>query len=464
MSDKALIYAIHRTHDWWRHLGDNLGYPATVLTDRRGQGDRWVTDDFYRAYRRFRRERREESELLPAAELADVIARCRVLRWLPRAQATAMALAMAEAMERALDAEKPSVVLSVTIDSYVSDLLSRRAKARGLEHYEVTASAPLGTAMIAQRGRLVEVREEPAPDLLDATLHEIVDPLYVPICVPGPPTFTAARFLRTLTYFRTRAAFFKAYSWARRDRLNLHYLDAQPVLGHKARYADVGIVRRIDADWRARLDAFPKERRLFVGLQLFPEASIDYWIEDLGLVDYENMLVELVGAFSDAGFLVLVKDHPLQFGFRRVGLIDRLKAFANVAIVPYEVTSNEMLTLVGSNFTTTGTTGLQSAMMGLASIATPNYYSTGDEDFVLLRARNEVPDLPRRVAEALAAPPESLGDRHRRITAKLLRGSFEGDFFSFQGFKREDPNPGATALGRALSARIATLESERART
>ena len=98
MSEKALIYAIHRTHDWWRHLGDNLGYPATVLTDRRGQGDRWVTDDFYRAYRRFRGERREESELLPAAEVADVIARCRVLRWLPRRQAIALALAMAEAM------------------------------------------------------------------------------------------------------------------------------------------------------------------------------------------------------------------------------------------------------------------------------------------------------------------------------------------------------------------------------
>ena len=49
MNPKALIYAIHRTQDWWRHVGDHLGYPAVVLTDRRGQGDRWVTDDFYRA-------------------------------------------------------------------------------------------------------------------------------------------------------------------------------------------------------------------------------------------------------------------------------------------------------------------------------------------------------------------------------------------------------------------------------
>ena len=463
MREKALIFAGHRTHSWWRHLGDHLGYPATVLTDRRGEGDRSVTDDFYRAYRRFRSEGREESELLPAASLADVIARCRTLRWQPRRQAVAMALAMAEAMERVLDAERPGVVLSLTADSFVYDLLGRRAKARGVEHYEMTASALPGMAMIAQRGRLAEVQAEPDPELLDAKLHEMVDPLYAPTCVPGPPTFTAGRFLRTLAYFRMRAAFFKLYSWARRDPLNVHYLDAQPRLGHKPRYEDVGIVKRIDADWRSRLAAFPKERRLFVGLQLFPEASIDYWIEDLGLVDYENMLVELVGAFSDAGFLILVKDHPLQFGFRQIGLIDRLKAFANVAIVPYEVTSNEMLTLVGANFTTTGTPGLQSAMLGLASIATPSYYTTGDEDFVLLRTRAEVPDLPRRVSAALAAPPAALEDRQRRIIAKLLRGSFAADFFSFQGFRPDDPNLGATELGRALSTRIAMLEAERAR-
>jgi hypothetical protein len=461
MTEKALIYAIHRTHHWWRHLGDHLGYPATVLTDRRGQGDRWVTDDFYRAYRRLYGERREASALLAPAEVEDVIARCRVLRWLPRRRAAAMALAMAEAMETVLDEEKPTIVTSFTIDSYVSDILCRRAKARGVPHLEMTASALPGMAMIVPRGRLAMVDEEPDPDLVDRKVHEMVDPLYAPTCVPGPPTFTAGRFLRTLTYFRVRAAFFKAYSWYRRDRLNLHYLDAQPILGHKARYKDVGIVRRIDADWRDRLAGFPKERRIFVGLQLFPEASIDYWIEDRGLVQFEDMLVEVAEALSRAGFLLLVKDHPLQFGFRQIDLLDRLKALANVVVVPHEVTSNEMLTLVGTNFTTTGTPGLQSAMLGLKSIAVPNYYTTDDEDFVLLHSRAEIPGLAGRL---LRFPqPRSLEARQRRIVAKLLRGSFDADFFSFQRFDPARPPSGATALGKALGERLLLLKRKLAR-
>jgi len=460
MTEKALIYAIHRTHKWWRHLGDHLGYPAIVLTDRRSQGDRWVTDDFYRAYRRFYREGQESSALLGPADIEDIIARCRVLRWLPRRRATAMALAMAEAMEKALDEEAPTMVVSFTVDSYVSDILYRRANARGVPHFEMTASALPDMAMMVPRGKLAMVDEEPDPDIVETKVHEMVDPLYAPTCIPGPPTFTAARFLRTLTYFRVRAAYFKLYSWYRRDWLNLHYLDAQPFLGHKARYADVGIVKRIDGDWRDRLARFPKERRLFLGLQLFPEASIDYWIEDRGLIEFEDMLVEVAEAFSRAGFLILVKDHPLQFGFRQVELLDRLKALPNVVLVPYEVTSNEMLTLVGANFTTTGTPGLQSAMLGLKSIAIPNYYTTNDEDFILLRSRSEIEELPERV---LATPePADLAARQRRIVAKLVRGSFDSDFFTFQGFDPAHPPPGATAMGEALGKHLLLLKRSKA--
>lgn len=461
MTEHALIYAIHRTHNWWRFVGDHLGFAATVLTDRRGEGDRWVTDDFYRAYRRLYRRSAESSDLLEPDEIKEVIARCRALRWLPPRKAKAMALAMAEAMESALDEIRPTVVISFTIDSYVSDVLCRRAAARGIEHYELTSSALPDLCMVARRGVLCTLSAAPDPELLEAKVHEMVDPLYKPTIFPPPPTFTALRFLRILTYFRVRAAFFKAYAWYRRDRLNLHYLDAQPVLGHKPRYSDVGIVRRIDRDWRERMERFPKERRVLFPLQLFPEASIDYWVPDLGLVEYEDLLVEAASAFAAHGLHVMVKDHPLQFGFRQVELIDRLRQLPNLSVIPYEVSSNDLLGMVGACFTTTGTPGLQSAILGLKSIATPNYYTTGDEDFVLLRSRAETPTLPGRILKMPDPTAETLAARHRRIVSKLLRGSFDADILSFQKFDPANPNPRAAELGCALGAQVLKLEQER---
>ena len=453
--NRALIWAIHRTEAWWAYVGAAMGFDhVTVLTDKRGKGDRSVTDDFYAAYRRLHRAGAGASAVLDEAEVADVIARCRVLRWLPLRQARAMALAMAEAMDSVMAAERPDVVLSFPIDSYVSDVLARRARARGVPYFEVTASALPDMSMLMHRGRLITTAAEPDAAAVDARIHEIADPLFTPAYVQGQAAYTVGRFYRTLAKFRLRAAVFRALASLHRDPLNLHYLDAQPTLGHKARWRDARVTEMVEADWDEKLAAFPDDRRVLFGLQLFPEAAIDYWVEDLDLLRHEDMLVEVARRLTAAGYQIVVKDHPLQFGFRQTQLLDRLKAFPNVVIVPYEVSGNALLARCGVNVTATGTLGLQAGLLGRQSVTGEAYYAT-EGDFVVLKRPADVDGL----VEALdrhGAPP-SLHDRQARIVARLLRGSFDADFFSFRGFDPKAPNPAAAELGRRLGERLRAL-------
>ena len=66
MTNRVLIYSIHRMEHWWKAVGEHLGHDgAVVLTDRRGAGDRSVTDDFYRAYRAHRRSKATASSQAP---------------------------------------------------------------------------------------------------------------------------------------------------------------------------------------------------------------------------------------------------------------------------------------------------------------------------------------------------------------------------------------------------------------
>lgn len=451
----ALIYAIHRTHDWWAHVGANLGFDkVTVLTDRRGQGDASITDDYYRAYRSRYGARERSSSLLSEAEVVDVIARCRVLRWLSIRKATAMALAMADAMDKQLEAVRPDYVISFPIDNYNQDVLARLARKRGLPYFEVTASALPGMCMLMHRGRLITADADADPAAVEARIREIADPLFTPAYVQGQPAYTSARFLRTLAYFRVRAAFFQLYAWARRDGLNTHYLDAQPVLGHKPRWRDVRVTGMVEADWEAKVEAVPMERRVLYGLQLFPEAAIDYWIEDLDLVRHEDMLVEIAREMTAAGYQIVVKDHPLQFGFRQTALLDRLKAFPNVVIVPYEVSGNALLARCGVNVTATGTLGLQAGLLGNVSITGEAYYVTAD-DFVVLREWRDLEGLAATVSAR--TPPSPLRDRQARIIANLLKGSFDADFFSFKDFDPARPNPATAELGRRLGQRLRAL-------
>lgn len=453
-----LVCAIHRTTAWWTHVAAHLGYErAVVMSDVRGDGDINIVDDFYRACRPLYRASAERSELFDAEEVTDIIARCRVLRSLAPRRARAMALAMAEACARVLDETRPVAAISFPIDRYPTDILARLARKRGIPYYEFTVSPFDQLGMMLFRGQLIQGEADPDPREVERRRAEIADPLFTPSYVQRNVTYSRAKFLKVYGYFRLRALAFRAISWLKRDPLNFHYLDAQFSMSFRPRLSDIAIDRLIDRDWRERVEAIPRDKRVFMALQLFPEASIDYWIRNPRLIDYEPLLLRAARAFSDAGFSILVKDHPLQFGFRQIAFIERLREIPGVVIVPYEVSGNEVIDMVGTNFTCTGTLGLQSALLGLRSVVVPNYYSN-DAEFICYRDPEEVDGLPGRVE--VTPPPEDLKARQSRIVAHLLKGSFEGDYYSFRGFDSRAPKPTAASLGRALGKRIHALGPE----
>ena len=455
---RVLVYPVNRTSDWWRYIGQNLGWGAsTVVTDIRGVGDISVVDDFYAELARLRPQRAPGSSLLDEHQTVDVIARCRLLRWLDPHLARCMVHAMALAFDRVLEQVKPRLVLSFPIDRYVTDVLERLAHARGIRYLELTTSVVPGMSMLLYRGELIQSRQPADPETVRAKVNEIASPTFLPTYVQKKSKFTRAKFVRTLGYFRVRGLAFKLISWFKRDPLNLHYLDAQPFLGHKCRWKDIRVVDLCDAGWRGKMAAFPRERRVLFGLQLFPEASIDYWLRNVELIDHENLVVEAARAFSDQGFMVLVKDHPQQFGFRQTELLDRLRALPHVVIVPYDISGNELLTLAGVNFTCTGTLGLQAALAGLTSVVTESYYAQ-DQDFLVFRHRSEVAGLAARAAGHQHEAP--LHERRERIIGHLLRGSFDGDYYSFMKFNPAQPNPAALQLAQALGRRLDQLVDE----
>lgn len=456
-SKHVLIFAIHRTIQWWRFLGNNLGCArSTVVTDLRGEGDISIVNDFYHELKRFRKNPDLEFTLLTEDQIVDVIARCRVLRWLEVSLARVMIKAMASTLDRVLDSLNPDIVISLPIDRYPTDILDRLAQARGIPYVQLTASVLPGMSMLLQRGKLLLSDIEPSENLIREKLHELTAPSFVPSYVPKKSTYTAIKFLRILGYFKARALAFKVISYIKRDPLNLHYLDAQFNLGHKCQWRDVRVVNLVNPEWKTKLKDFSQDRRVMFGLQLFPEASIDYWIDPIELIEHEHLVVEAAAAFSDAGFLILVKDHPLQFGFRQTNFLNRLLELPNVVIVPYDVPGQQLLDIVDINFTFTGTLGLQASLLGKASVVTDSYY-TNDDDFVVFRSREEIPMLPQRAMEDRLQTVD-LSQRHERIVRQLLKGSFDGDLFSFKNFDPARPTKAAYQLGIMLGQRLGELE------
>ncbi|HTB04895.1 MAG TPA: hypothetical protein VK804_30860 [Bradyrhizobium sp.] len=452
---RIIFFTIHNTTRWWKYLGSQIDFAEViVLSDLRRDGDWSLVDDFYRFMR--------SGDPAGAAVArfgeqgcAEIILRCRLLRSLERELALQMIGSMTQAIECAFDELDPNLVLTFTIDRYVMDVMARTALARGIDLLEMTTSIVPGEVMFMRRGRPVHLRE-PSDSEVDAAVSVLCKEDFAPTYVRRAKKFSVWRFWRLFGYFALRGAYFNVLRFLRRDPFNAHYMDALKRLKHKIRVGDVAVLSLLDKNWEARLADAPRERRVFLGLQLFPEASMDYWLESHDMLAHDDVVVRYCETLGEAGYLILVKDHPLQFGFRQRELIQRLSELPFVVLVPYEVPAGELIGHCAVSVTFTGTIGFQAALAGLCSVVTAPYYATG-QYFVDVASFKEIGSLIDRLKQW--RPPDDLAAARREIVRHLLTIGIEGDYFTWQGFDPESQTTrdAVESLARSLNAYLPRL-------
>lgn len=461
---KVMIFTIHNTTPWWSYLASRLEFASqtVVVSDLRGDGDISILDSFYR---RLRNDDTERSALrvLGPETCEEVIQRCRTLRSLNRTLALRMIGAMWLVFDELLDAQRPDLVMTFTIDRYVMDVLDRAARRRNIPFIEMTPSILPGQIMLMNRGRLIGLRE-PDEHEVEAALETLDDANFAPTYVKDSDEFSLLRYWKIFTYFELRGMAFNALRWLRRDPLNLHYLDARKNLKHKVRLSDYKALSYLRKGWQESLNKAREETRVFLGLQLFPEASLDYWLENVELLRHDEVIVRICRVLQGAGYHIFVKDHPLQFGFRQLDLIARLSELPGVTLLPYHVPAVLMIRHCPVSVTLTGTIGFQAALAGCRSVVSDPYYAV-DGHFVSFNSMADIDELPGKIAAF--DPPGDLVARRKALVRHLLCGSVPGDYFSFKRFNPARPDHVARTetLVRSLNAYIPRLvrASERER-
>jgi hypothetical protein len=447
---RVVFFTIHRTTPWWKYLASRMEFAeAIVLSDLRDDGDYSLVDDFYRFI-----DKGDEAEVALARfgedGCADIILRCRVLRSIEHDLALRMIGAMTQAIERAFDTLAPDLVMTFTIDRYVMDVMARVASRRGIDFLEMTTSIIPDQIMLMRRGRPVRLREPSSGDV-EAAVDLLCRGDFAPSYVRDAKRFSLAKFWRVFGYYALRGAFFNIWRFVKRDRYNCHFLDALKRLKHKVHPGDVAVLGLLDRDWDERLSELPRERRVFLGLQLFPEASMDYWLTSQRMLAHDDVVVRYCEVLGGAGYSVFVKDHPLQFGFRQRELFERLSKLPGVTLVPYDVPANLLIEKCAVSVTFTGTIGFQAALAGLCSVATDPYYAT-EQNFLHVRDVDEIEGLPEKLARWRA--PDDLAATQREVMRHLAAISVEGDYFGWRNFdpENEAAHKSVEPLARSLNA------------
>jgi hypothetical protein len=438
---RVLIISFYNIDSWCRYIRDRLQVveDVAVLSDIRGDGDISLPDRFYRHLR--------HSDCVAAAVakfgrdgVDDIIARCRTLRDLNRTLAHRMIGAMALSVDSVYSEWQPTFILSPTIDRYVFDVMARVAESRGIRYLEMTTSLVPDHFLFMRRGCMIPLRE---PNKADFRQYQpILSNLeWAPSYVDQAYKFTAINYWKNILHFHFRGHLMNLLRWVTRDPLNVRYLEALPWRGHRAGFRDQQTLSSHDPEWLKGLKSTPEEKRVFLGLQVYPESSIDYWIRDRRLIEHDNALLTIVRVLAKAGYRIFIKDHPNQFGFRLYSQMQMLASENSTTLVPYNVPGALLISECKYTLTFTGTIGFQAAMAGKNPIVVDPYYAVDSSLFIKIPDFDAIQKLPNKMLEHLA--PRDLGKTQFRLMQPLLASSVPGNYYScikFDPRKESDLN------------------------
>lgn len=311
-------------------------------------------------------------------DIEDIVRRCRLLRSINRPKALTMIFSAFRAIERVLDDHKPRYVLSVTVDSFIIDLLARISRLKGVRFLGLVPTFVNGYFRITERGEKA-VDREVSCDEVRSVLAILTDQEYKPQWLAADRGMIRKKAVKLWARNLLKPIWFAFYSRWKNDPLNAHYMTTDIVSRRylclfPKLYNEVGKIADVET-------AIKKDTRIsvFVPLQMSPEATIDYWSSDLSWIDYEDRILSIVEEQAEK-YLFIVKEHPNVFGFRTPGFYDHLRKIPNVLLVNPEVASNHLLQICDSVLVCTGTVGFEALIRGKAvfSSAEPFYAKSGN--------------------------------------------------------------------------------------
>ncbi len=308
-------------------------------------------------------------------DFEDIIKRCRLLRSLPHSVAILHVIAMKEAVSDLFDAVKPDLVISATIDQFLMDVIYFESLKRGIPFVGLVISFVNGYYRVSARGEYNHLRNVPDNEV-QSVIQKLEQNSYKPKFVTqSGGNFKVAAIDR---WFKNalRIPYFFMKRLLTGEKYNYHYWASQlTALNNFNLYPTIQFGSK---SWKQVIDS-SKKPIVYIPLQYFPEATIDYWCEDLDVIDYEDKLIDYVQKLS-SDFQILIKEHPNVIGIRNSSLYRELSKIEGVVICPTYEDSNYIVDLCDAVLVWTGSVGFEAALRSKPVIAVCNpYYAIGGQ-------------------------------------------------------------------------------------
>lgn len=416
---KALFYTRHNLTPWVRFISENLSATdeTLIISELRNEGVYSLANNFYE-YIDQPEISKYAVEYYGEGDCVKIIARCRLLRNIDKNESLKMIGAMTKSLQDVLNDFNPDVFIALRIDSYVLDIMDRLLKERQIPYLGLWKAALVEDMFfVTIRGEHFQMRD-PNSEEINELISNLTKQDFKATSISGKYKYDLSSFLKKKIYYFLRDTILNFQRFIHKDYYGYRYLTTgKNVKEYNLKATNWLVNDLIDSSWEEKFNQTAEEKRIFIGLQVNPESTIDYYVENLDLINYQDVLVRMIGSLSKKGFKVFIKDHPNMFAMRQLDFIKEITKSGSVCLVPYDVPSTHLIYHSKATFTWTGTIGLQAAMLGkCAVVVDPPYYL--EDHFIKIASLDDIEDLPQQISNY--ERHADINERRRRLADYVL--------------------------------------------
>ena len=310
-------------------------------------------------------------------EIDDIILRCRLLRNIPLYQAKILLYGVMSVIEKLFKQYEPKIVIGVTVDSYVIDLIRLYAEKKGVQYTGLIPSFLNGYCRITARGEYRKVR-----DVSDSEVEQVYEQLKYKNQQPN-----------YLSKFETERALLQKWKYnKRRNKLRHYYMSLKRLQSKEYKHCYhywasmlvfKGTTERVDSTiFERKLELDSSEVACYLPLHFFPECTVDYWTKDQKLVHYYASILDVVSQLAKLKIKVYIKEHPNALGFRPIYFYQELKKYKNLVLVCPSVNSRDMIKQTNFTLVWTGTAGIEAYLLEKPVVEIGSPYYLHDKSFI----------------------------------------------------------------------------------
>lgn len=459
---KVIVYTRPRIKTFFHELANHIACFDQIkfMSDHKGEEEICIMDFYYQAKDDLEQNRAKEQH---AFDFERIALRCRYLRSLSKSDAIFKVRAMTLAMERIIETYQPDVIFGMVMDSYVLDITDLIMRERNSQYVGFLNNMINGYSRLTARGELIQFNE-PTMDMIENALNDLGASHYLPNMQKDFMWNTSPWSMYFTKYIKEKIkiCYYALKKILDKDPDNFYYNTVAAKSCMSCRSIDQLFFRRFEEkNWLQKIEEAKKKHQLIVylPLQFYPECSVDYWGTHIQFSSF-YAVVEQIIANTYHKMILLVKEHPSAMGLRKSKFYQQFSRNPAIHLIPFDVSSNEVIEKSDLVLTWTGSVGVEAIMRDKPLMTFGEAYYDPGYGVGRLQSDLELENLEPILLDYVQHLNVDQEQLKRDLVAHMLKGLIPGYIFPLDYNTKKNPSNSVqmSQLAEGINQVILTLK------